>query len=432
MPFFPALPTFPTRAAAGSPAARRSPFPAALCAAAFSVGAAAENLLAMDTQSQITWSLEAAGVSLSSDLIGFPLLLRLGSEQGALFQSAAIDGSDLRIRKADGATLPAQIESWDAAEQVAAVWVRIDTVHASDPQTPLLLTTGALSASGGADPTSPQAGAAVFAPVSGFAGVWHMEGEGRDATAQAPAAKDSGTSAVEGVAGGARGFNNPDSYAVSGAFMNLGNPQSLDLSGVITMEAWVRWRSKANHRVIVCHGQGGGNTTETVLRVGEYQDYRTGIWNGAVHHAHADAAAGDSAVWIHLAGTYDGTSWRLYRNGQSVDDTVDAVGAQKSPAAWRIGAQSTGAATSRYFHGDIDEVRLSRVARPQAYFRLGYETQKPGSTVVRVGSTAVVDAVFAPKMKPLGGAHPLGLPAGGLGHSPRRGQITPLGRILTP
>ncbi len=318
---------------------------------------------------KVSWQISSADLVPAAPVLGFPCLIRIGATSPELFANNA-DGSKLSVTDAAGKPLPYEIESWNAAAKQGLVWVLVDTVLAAAAQKDLLF---------GVDGGTTPSGASVFLPANGWGGVYHMEGKGLDATGQAPAAQDSGSTQATGAIGDARGFENSNSYATRGQYMNLGAPASLDISGTITMEAWVRWRSKKDHRIIVCHGSAGGsNTTETVLRVGEYQDYRTGIWNGKVHHAHAVAAAGDSAQWVHLAGTHDGQRWTLYRNGVKVADTVDAVGAAKSPGSWRIGAQYTGTAVSRYFQGDIDEVRISKVARSADYFKVGYATQAMG------------------------------------------------------
>ena len=59
---------------------------------------------------------------------------------------------------------------------------------------------------------------------------------------------------------------------------------------------------------------------------------------------------------MHLAGVYDGTTWRLYRNGIQVSSSAHPIGAVTVTVNWAIGA--TGDGTSRWFSGAIDDVRI--------------------------------------------------------------------------
>jgi len=335
---------------------------------------------------QVMFNTSATGAGIPSDQIGFPVLIRLDEAQSEVFSSAKTHGEDLRFSKAaDGKHLPYEIESWDAAAKTAAIWVRVDTLKGNKDGQFILMHCGNANA---ADSSN---GAAVFGgggfdAGNGYSAVWHLGASLEDATGNTPAALDSGTTPAAGLIGPARKFTNTDAYAATGQYIAIGSPASLNIAGTITLEAWIKWQSKLNHRIVICHGSAASNSSETVLRVGEYQDYRTGIWNGKVHHAHKAAAAADSNTWVHIAGVYDGTKWTLYRNGVAVHDTADpGFGAQSSPAAWRIGAQWTSQGVQRFFHGDIDEVRLSKTARSADWLKLGYENQKENQGLVRIG-----------------------------------------------
>jgi hypothetical protein len=109
----------------------------------------------------------------------------------------------------------------------------------------------------------------------------------------------------------------------------------------------------------------------------------------------AAAPAADSGAWIHLAGVFTGTGWTLYRNGsQFAESGADTNGAKPSPGAWRIGAEYASNAVTRYFHGTLDEVRLSNGARSADWIKLCYANQKEAQTLVALGpvmTTALAD-----------------------------------------
>jgi len=69
-----------------------------------------------------------------------------------------------------------------------------------------------------------------------------------------------------------------------------------------------------------------------------------------------------------LAGTYDGTAWRLYRNGAEIAVEPSTVGAVPVASDWAIGARAPGVPpcvpepAERFFNGAIDDVRIYRRA----------------------------------------------------------------------
>ena len=66
-----------------------------------------------------------SGADISGNVYGFPILIRLNSNNFN-FSSAQSDGRDIRFTKSDNTILPYEIERWDAASQLAEVWVKVD------------------------------------------------------------------------------------------------------------------------------------------------------------------------------------------------------------------------------------------------------------------------------------------------------------------
>ena len=73
----------------------------------------------------------SGGASVSNNQRFFPMLVRL-TNANFVFASALSGGADIRFAKLDGTHLPYQIERWDAANQLADVWVLMDTVYGSN------------------------------------------------------------------------------------------------------------------------------------------------------------------------------------------------------------------------------------------------------------------------------------------------------------
>ena len=334
----------------------------------------------------ITLNTSPSGADVAGDQAGFPLLVTLGSQDAPIFAQAPSPAS-IRFSKPDGKPLPFQVESWDAAGRKACLWVGLDTLKGGRTDQKIRMYWGG-------DAADSSSGKAVFRAADGFQGVWHMDGGLADASTNAIVATDSGTaSESEGRIGAARRFDNPEAYAATGKYIALGNPSALNIAGRITLEAWIKWARRDGHRIVVCHGSAPppatGAAFETVLRVGETKDYRAGVWTGTSHYAALDAPAADSNAWVHLAGVYTGGAWLLYRNGVKVAETpADTNGAKPSPGNWRIGAEYASTVT-RWFHGAIDEVRISGVARPAEWIKASYENQKSGQVMTVVGAPQV-------------------------------------------
>jgi chitodextrinase len=128
-----------------------------------------------------------------------------------------------------------------------------------------------------------------------------------------------------------------------------------------TLEAWVKKASARGDEGIVgawTFDAGGG----PVLWVDDGGNYRLAF--GTDVPSYLDA--GEAPVvgqWQHIAGTYDGTTARLYVDGvekASADVPASDVGGS---TLWKIGAYDT---TGGYWDGLIDDVKIYRTARSAA------------------------------------------------------------------
>jgi hypothetical protein len=156
------------------------------------------------------------------------------------------------------------------------------------------------------------------------------------------------------------GFANQRSLAFDGVeqLVDLGNPRSLDVSGNVTLSAWVRSLSVDGYRNIVVHGFRWMPNQELALRIYD-GDYEFTSWNGMDHIATSPVPPGDLDNWHHLAGVYDGVTYRLYRDGELVTEHPDGFVPMPIDAPWCIGGRSTPAPPEdRFFSGLIDEVRI--------------------------------------------------------------------------
>ena len=181
------------------------------------------------------------------------------------------------------------------------------------------------------------------------------------------------------------------SFNGTSQYVSLGNPAALNFAGQVTLAAWVNVAAIDGTRNILAHGYDA--STEVYLRINN-SSYEIGSWNGPTYAASYAVPGSDIGNWVHLVGVYDGTTWRLYRNGSEVDSTVSATGALTVASNWAIGARGDG--TSRWFSGKIDDVRIYNrglsANEVVALYNYGYTT---GSTVVySLGGTSAVSGTL--------------------------------------
>ncbi|WP_426750370.1 LamG-like jellyroll fold domain-containing protein [Myxococcus sp. Y35] len=137
--------------------------------------------------------------------------------------------------------------------------------------------------------------------------------------------------------------------------IDLGNPSHLQLTGAMTVSAWV-WVDAFAENGRIINKQGGSTNRGWSLNVesGGYASFQ--VASSATSLVLVDGTALPTGQWVHLAGTYEpGVALRLYVNG--------VPGSQRnSTLNVAIGNRPVGGTP---FNGRIDEVRVyNRVLTP--------------------------------------------------------------------
>ncbi|MBS1569650.1 MAG: hypothetical protein JST45_09425, partial [Bacteroidetes bacterium] len=138
----------------------------------------------------------------------------------------------------------------------------------------------------------------------------------------------------------------------------LGNTPSLNIAGnQITLEAWIyptAWRTTSWQGNII--NNEGGNIGY-MIRCGANGTFSFNLGDGSGWH---EVLSQDSALtlntWQHVAGTYDGSTMRIYVNGVELANSAATFNIVSSANGTEIGDWSNG--TGRNFPGKIDEVRI--------------------------------------------------------------------------
>lgn len=320
-----------------------------------------------------------SGISSKAVLIDFPLLLRLDKENFD-FSQALPQGEDIRFSKTNGASLSFEIEQWDTLARKAAVWIRIDTIYGNRTEQRFVMKWGDTAVQ------SRSNGKEVFKNTSGFAGVWHLNenpGSGsnsiKDRTGNGfngtPCGTMTGENSVNGMAGKAIMFDGKDDYVTAGK-LNIADNYSLScwVYADDLTEAARRFIWKEYSYTLWYDAQGKGVRVEHFT----LQDTVV-VWRG-IYQDNSRMIPLDTAVWYHLAGTYDGDKIRLYINGDLADST-NTIG--KYPVSSNE-LLSIGGRKDEYVKGIIDEVRIENRARSADWIKLSYLTQCENNCIVKL------------------------------------------------
>lgn len=304
---------------------------------------------------------EGADLPATASEKDFPLLVRLHKDYFD-FRQAKPGGEDIRFSTSAAAPLAYQVEEWDAADGAASVWVRIPVIKGGARQEIRLHW-------GKADAASESSGAAVFGESNGYLGVWHMNDPVKDDVGTLDT-KDTGTTLARGIIGKSRHF---------GAGKGINGGENITAfptgSGPHSSEAWFR-AEKPNATVL---GWGNEQAQGKVV-----MQFRSPPHIAMDCYFSGANVAGESRIpmseWVHVVHTCLRGDSRVYVNGV-LDGASKSTGAPlniRSPARMWIG----GWYNHYDFAGDVDEVRVSKVARSADWVRLEYENQKPMQTLV--------------------------------------------------
>ena len=330
-----------------------------------------------------------AGADLPATAVekNFPLLVRLNKNYFD-FRQARPRGEDIRF-SANGKALAYQVEHWAAAEGKAAVWVRIPTIKGNDQQ--------AIKMHWGNDKVSSESnGERVFQTTEGFAGVWHLGDNLKDATSNNLDGfnrPDKPTTNTAGIIGDAREFGvnkllvirppgaRPDRRVTC---MPSGNADR-------TMSAWVNPTSFEG-RNWASASIGGWGEPERGQNPGMGLSYMTMTGRGQPRfHLYGFDPRCASPLpryqWRHIALGVSGDMVRFYVDGvlqKTINNNgkvVSKLGTLRTPKSTHVDLGDHGNGRGP-FNGALDEVRFESVARSANWLKLCFENQKPLQSLV--------------------------------------------------
>jgi len=339
---------------------------------------------------QITVDSTPQGLPLGGSAARTPLLVRLHTGNFT-FDGIGEKGADIRFVAADDQTvLHHQLEAFDPLLGMALVWVDVPEV-ADGQRQDIWMYYG--------NQKAPASGNGQLSFDPNYTLVYHFDGAAgappRDTTAYSNHAQTPAGGLADGVIGRAAKF--------AGAPLMLPASPSLAIpaAGAFTFSAWVRADQPAGDQLVYARRDAGNS-----LLIGISQGVPFVEVNGQRSQPGQPLTP---AAWQHLAVTADGSQVNLYVNGRASAslavslpplNTTAALGgdvpapvAAPTPAPPAAGAdaaaptEAVAPAQPVYapFVGAIDEVRLSKVARPAALIYADAASQGAESRLVTYG-----------------------------------------------
>jgi hypothetical protein len=312
------------------------------------------------------------------DLLDFPVLVVLEPSR-INYSDFRSDGSDIRFIDATDSTTPLayEIESWVSGDS-SYIWVRIPKINGGSNSDYIWLYFGNSDAASGENPS------AVW--DTNYVGIWHINATYTDSSQYS----NHGTgNAVGNVADPA----NPIPIAAAGSFdgisshIEIADSSSLDISGSLTLEAWIRKNSNGDRIIVSKYDKGMvANARSYDLgfdRAGHFgQSYITVSQDGALYGGGILELTSGSAIsngqWHHIAGVYDNSNpsdAKLYIFLDGVLDnekTSDQSNIFLSDETVLIGAMWEDGVMYGFWDGDIDEVRISDIPRSADWLAAQY------------------------------------------------------------
>jgi hypothetical protein len=321
-----------------------------------------------------------------ANLGDFPLLVSIADADlraaGNGGKVASAEGQDLVFTDAASERLPFEIEKYDPTSGELVAWVRTDL-------SPSLATVIYLYFGNPAAAAAPGTNSVWD---DGYRGVWHLGalsgGKYRDSTGNGnDGSSEIAPSPVAGMAGESWEFR-------AGSMISLPASASLQFGTDMTVEGWVNMRGQVGYPV------GRSIFYQPPLTSGGYPLFdlkvtnqfdiqcRVRAWSSLPATAATDKGALSLDQWFHIAFVRSGSGAtnQIYINGVPAPLVASAgltTSTAPGPAPAVIGYGSV-------LPADLDEVRVSSVARSAEWTQTGYNNQSSPSTFAVLGPTETV------------------------------------------
>lgn len=317
----------------------------------------------------------------SSSLTNFPVYLDLSTLGTDFFSKVESSGGDIRITTSDGTT------------EVAIEVVAIDTggntgeVHFKAPSLSSTTDTVFYVYYGNASASAYSASATYGSQNvwdSNYKGVWHLSGNFNDSTANGYNLTATGSPGdTTGKLGNAKSFVATTKYA------SIANASStgLNITGSLTIESWCYPTDLAGawgHNYVLARRSGSPDSGYFInSSSGSFPVfYLSGI--STVNYTGTHALT--SSAWNFLVGVYDQTNSIVKLLVNTLKDQATSVTGTLVAATNPLDLALNSNNSAEGFDGNLDEIRISNIARSENWLTTQYNNQNSASTFYTIGS----------------------------------------------
>ena len=177
--------------------------------------------------------------------------------------------------------------------------------------------------------------------------------------------------------------NNGGSLAFNGSSTCYWSPyigNQLDLN--VSVEAWVRLDGATLNSagVIVQQNFNPGSTSNISFILGDTDQIgsvKFGLYDGGAYRQSGGVTLAQG-VWTHLVGTYDGTNFRIYKDGSLINTSASytaGLGSTVNTSGTLIGRRGSSSG-SPFFNGSIATIRIYDIALTLAQIQQNYNATK--------------------------------------------------------
>jgi biopolymer transport protein ExbB len=319
---------------------------------------------------EITIDASPAGGNIGQPAGRVPLLIRLHMGNFT-FADASEKGDDVRFVAADDKTpLAFHMESFDPLLGVATAWVDVPAFPTGAVQK-IWMYYGNKKATPAAD------AAATF--DANYALVYHFDGPAGAPPVDKTANHINAGAAPVGVDEASIIGKGAKFTGVTGIPIPAAPPLAVTAGGPFTFSAWVKVPAGQPRAALYVRRDGPGALIIGLDQGVPFVEVRT---KDGLQRAAAPRPI-QANQWTHIAVTADGKAITLYENGRSAATLAGALPALTSAAT--LGADAAAPTDLTPLAGEMDEVRLSNVARPAALVQVDASTQGAESRLVVYG-----------------------------------------------